>query len=114
MTHARRITPTSTGSRGGLQGEWLERALNEAWFHRSNDRPISSITGAVMRKMMMVAALAAMASATALHAQGNPPGGGRRGGMGMRGMGPGMMDAELLKGITLNDAQKAKLEQIRE
>lgn len=67
-----------------------------------------------MRKMMMVAALAAMASATALHAQGNPPGGGRRGGMGMRGMGPGMMDAELLKGITLNDAQKAKLEQIRE
>jgi len=63
-----------------------------------------------MRKMMMVAALAAMASATALHAQGNP--GGRRGGMGMRG--GGMMDAELLKGITLNDAQKAKLEQIRE
>ena len=63
-----------------------------------------------MRKMMMVAAFAAMASATALHAQGNP--GGRRGGMGMRG--GGMMDAELLKGITLNDAQKAKLEQIRE
>jgi len=63
----------------------------------------------VMRKMMMVAALVAMASGTALHAQGNP---GRRGGMGMRG--GGMMDAELLKGITLNDAQKAKLEQIRE
>jgi Spy/CpxP family protein refolding chaperone len=62
-----------------------------------------------MRKMMMVAAFAAMASGTALHAQGNP---GRRGGMGMRG--GGMMDAELLKGITLNDAQKAKLEQIRE
>ena len=62
-----------------------------------------------MRKMMMVAALVAMASGTALHAQGNP---GRRGGMGMRG--GGMMDAELLKGITLNDAQKAKLEQIRE
>ena len=67
-----------------------------------------------MRKTMMVAALfAAMASATALHAQGNPPGG-RRGGMGMRGGPGGMMDAELLKGITLNDAQKAKLEQIRE
>ena len=65
-----------------------------------------------MRKMMMVAALAAVASATALHAQGNP--GGRRGGMGMRGAGPGMMDQALLKGITLNDAQKAKLEQIRE
>ena len=32
--------------------------------------------------------------------------------MGMRG--GGMMDAELLKGITLNDGQKAKLEQIRE
>ena len=62
-----------------------------------------------MRKMMMVAALVAMASGTALHAQGNP---GRRGGMGMRG--GGMMDAELLKGITLNDGQKAKLEQIRE
>ena len=65
-----------------------------------------------MRKTLMVAALfAAMASTTALHAQG-----GRRGGMGgaMRGMGPGMMDNELLKGITLNDAQKAKLQQIRE
>lgn len=68
-----------------------------------------------MRKMMMVAALAAVASATALHAQGNPPGGGRRGGMGRGGMGgPGMMEGELLKGITLNDAQKAKLEQIHE
>ena len=70
-----------------------------------------------MRKTMMVAALfAAMASATALHAQGNRPGGGRRGGVGggMRGMGPGMMDNELLKGITLSDAQKAKLEQVRE
>lgn len=65
-----------------------------------------------MRKMMMVAALAAVASATALHAQGNP--GGRRGGMGMRGSGPGMMDQALLKGITLSDAQKAKLDQIRE
>lgn len=65
-----------------------------------------------MRKMMMVAALVAMASGTALHAQGNP--GGRRGGMGMRGGPGGMMDAELLKGITLNDGQKAKLEQIRE
>ena len=68
-----------------------------------------------MRKTTMVAVLlAAVTSATALHAQGNPPGGGRRGGMGMRGMGPGMMDAELFKGITLNDAQKAKLAQIRE
>lgn len=70
-----------------------------------------------MRKTMMAAALvAAVTSATALHAQGNPPGGGRRGGMGMgmRGMGPGMMDSALLKGITLNDAQKAKLEQIHE
>jgi len=67
-----------------------------------------------MRKTMMVAALlAAVTSATALHAQGNP-GGGRRGGMGMRGGPGGMMDAELLKGITLNDGQKAKLEQIRE
>ena len=67
-----------------------------------------------MRKTMMVAALfAAVTSATALHAQGNPPGGGRRGGMGGGGMGgPGMMEGELLKGITLNDAQKAKLEQI--
>ena len=56
-----------------------------------------------MRKTMMVAALlAAVTSATALHAQGNP-GGGRRGGMGMRGGPGGMMDAELLKGITLND-----------
>ena len=66
-----------------------------------------------MRKTMVIAALlAAVASTTALQAQGNP-GGGRRGGMGMRGS-PGMMDAELLKGITLSDAQKAKLEQIRE
>lgn len=70
-----------------------------------------------MRKLMMAAAFAVMASATAMHAQGNPPGGGRRGGMGMgmRGMmGPGMMDSALFKGITLNDAQKAKLTQIRE
>lgn len=62
--------------------------------------------------MVIAALLAAVASTTTLQAQGNP-GGGRRGGMGMRG-GPGMMDAELLKGITLNDAQKARLEQIRE
>ena len=76
--------------------------------------PISSFTGVVMRKMIIVAALIALASATGetLQAQGNP--GGRRGGMGMRGGPGGMMDAELLKGITLNDAQKAKLEQIRE
>jgi Spy/CpxP family protein refolding chaperone len=69
-----------------------------------------------MRKtMMMTALLAAMASATALHAQGRPPGGGRRGGMGMRGMGGGMMmDSVLLKGITLNDAQKTKLNQIHD
>jgi Spy/CpxP family protein refolding chaperone len=69
-----------------------------------------------MRKTMMVAALlAAVTSATALHAQGNPPGGGRRGGMGRGGMGgPGMMEGELLKGITLNDGQKAKLDQIHE
>jgi Spy/CpxP family protein refolding chaperone len=67
-----------------------------------------------MRKMTMIAALfAAVASTTALQAQGNPPGGGRRGGMGMRG-GAAMMDSALLKGITLNDAQKAKLEQIHE
>jgi len=63
--------------------------------------------------MMVAALLAEVTSATALHAQGNPPGGGRRGGMGRGGMGgPGMMEAELLKGITLNDGQKAKLEQI--
>jgi Spy/CpxP family protein refolding chaperone len=68
-----------------------------------------------MRKTIVVAALlAAVTSATALHAQGNPPGGGRRGGMGRGGMGPGMMDNELFKGITLSDAQKAKVEQIRE
>src|SRR5678809_1354193 len=104
MTHARTIMPAARDRRTKDDAGLTNRGPEGQTI-----RPISSFTGVVMRKMMMVAALVAMASGTALHAQGNP---GRRGGMGMRG--GGMMDAELLKGITLNDAQKAKLEQIRE
>ena len=71
-----------------------------------------------MRKIAVLAAFVAMAGATAVQAQGNPPTppGGMRGGMRGRG-GPGgpgaMMDQMLLKGITLTDAQKASLEQLR-
>lgn len=73
--------------------------------------------GAVMRKIALLAAFAAVAGATAVHAQGTgtPPDRprGEARGPGGRG-GPGMMDQMLLKGITLSDAQKAKLDEWRE
>ena len=62
-----------------------------------------------MRKMLTLAALVLAAGTTTMYAQGRqgPPGG--RGGRGGPGM---MMDGALLKGITLTDAQKAKLEDL--
>lgn len=66
-----------------------------------------------MRKTLMMAALAlATAGGIAAAQTPTPPPGGR--GPGGRG-GPGMMmDRMLLNGITLTDAQKAKLEALRE
>jgi len=64
-----------------------------------------------MRKMaILAAAFAAIAGATALQAQNGPPPGGR----GRGGRGGMMMDEMLLRGITLTDAQKAKLEEWRQ
>jgi len=62
-----------------------------------------------MRKIAILAAFAAITSATTVFAQnGGPPG---------RGRGPGgggmMMDRMLLEGITLSEAQQAKLQELR-
>lgn len=71
-----------------------------------------------MRKLLVLAAFAAVTSATALHAQGGPPdrpmrgmGRGGRGGPGAPGM---ALDRALFEGITLTDEQKSKLDQIRQ
>jgi Spy/CpxP family protein refolding chaperone len=62
--------------------------------------------------MALVAAFAALTGATALHAQGGGnPGDGR--GRGPGGRGGMMMEQQLLQNITLTDAQKAKLEDLR-
>ena len=63
-----------------------------------------------MRKIAILAAFAAITSATTVFAQtGGPPPG--------RGRGPGgggmMMDRMLLEGITLSEAQQAKLQELR-
>lgn len=69
-----------------------------------------------MKKLVLFAAFAAMAGASALTAQtpDRPEGRGR--GMGREMGGPGrggmMMDQMLLQGITLTDAQKAQLEKL--
>ena len=65
-----------------------------------------------MRKIVFLAAFAAVTSATTAFAQnGGPPGEGRGRGPGGRG---GMMaDRVLLEGITLSEAQQAKLQEIR-
>ena len=70
-----------------------------------------------MRKLALFAAFAAsLGGAAALHAQTPTDTTHRahegRGGRGARG-GPGMMDQMLLKNITLTDAQKTQLDQIR-
>jgi Spy/CpxP family protein refolding chaperone len=62
-----------------------------------------------MRKLVILAAFAAVASATTLHAQGDPP----RGARGRGGPAPMLFNA-LLKDITLSDAQKAQLDKLRE
>jgi Spy/CpxP family protein refolding chaperone len=62
-----------------------------------------------MKKTVYIAAFAALAGASVLSAQGGRGPGGR-GGPGRGGM---MADRMLLEGITLTDAQKAKLEEIR-
>ena len=63
-----------------------------------------------MRKIAILAAFVAITSATTVFAQnGGPPQGGR-------GRGPGggmMMDRMLLEGITLSEAQQAKLQELR-
>jgi periplasmic protein CpxP/Spy len=65
-----------------------------------------------MRKIALLAAFAAVTGATTVLAQGGPPEG--RGG---RGRGPGgggmMADRALLEGITLTEAQQAKLQDLR-
>ena len=68
------------------------------------------MVGAVMRKIAMLAAFAAITGATAVHAQGTPaehPRGPGRGGQ-------GMMDSVLLKGISLTDSQKSQLTELRQ
>ena len=62
-----------------------------------------------MRKIAILAAFAAITSATTVFAQtgGPPPGRGRGPGGGM------MMDRMLLEGITLSEAQQAKLQELR-
>jgi Spy/CpxP family protein refolding chaperone len=65
-----------------------------------------------MRKIALLAAFAAVTGATTAFAQnGGPPGPGGRG----RGPGGGgmMMDRMLLEGITLSEAQQAKLQDLR-
>jgi Spy/CpxP family protein refolding chaperone len=66
-----------------------------------------------MKKLVFVAAFAALASATVAAAQqpAPPPGSASRG-PGGRG-GPGMMDRMLLRGITLSDAQQTQLKALR-
>lgn len=69
-----------------------------------------------MKKIALIAALAALTSAGTLAAQnpGPPPGGMGRG-PGGRGGPPGMMmDQMLFKGITLSEAQKAQLKSLRD
>jgi Spy/CpxP family protein refolding chaperone len=68
-----------------------------------------------MRKLSILAALAvSLAGAQAVHAQAPRDSTAHKwGGRGGRG-GPGMMQHALLKNITLTDAQKAKLEQVRQ
>jgi Spy/CpxP family protein refolding chaperone len=65
-----------------------------------------------MRKLALFAAFAVVTSATTVFAQNDGAPGGRG-----RGRGPGgggmMVDRMLLEGITLSDAQKAKLDDIR-
>jgi Spy/CpxP family protein refolding chaperone len=64
-----------------------------------------------MRKTLMLAALVAITGSAVAQAQGGPPG---PRGMGRGGPGGGMMlDRVLFKDITLSDAQKAKLEELR-
>ena len=74
-----------------------------------------------MKKLVLMAAFAAFASATVAAAQdpGPPPGAPGRGpgGRGPGGRGPGgpmMMDRMLLRGITLTDAQQAQLKALRD
>lgn len=64
-----------------------------------------------MRKIALLAAFAAVTSATTVLAQGGPPEGRGRG-PGGRGAGM-MMDRALLEGITLSEAQQAKLQDLR-
>jgi Spy/CpxP family protein refolding chaperone len=66
-----------------------------------------------MKKTIYIAAFGVLAGATALSAQAGPPAGGRVGGRGGPGRGGMMADRALLANITLTDAQKAKLEEIR-
>ena len=72
-----------------------------------------------MKKLVLMAAVAALTSATVAAAQdpGPPPGAPGRGpggrGPGGRG-GPMMMDRMLLRGITLTDAQQAQLKALRD
>ena len=64
-----------------------------------------------MRKIAVLAAFVAVTGATTAFAQnGGPPGGGRGRGPGGGGM---MADRMLLEGITLTDAQQAKLQELR-
>ncbi len=65
-----------------------------------------------MKKALILAAFAAVTGASVVTAQGGPPGGRGRGPEGRGGPGA-MLDRGLLKGITLTDAQKEKLEDIR-
>ena len=65
-----------------------------------------------MRKTLLLATGVAVTGSGVVQAQGGPPGprGMGRGGPGAPGM---MLDRALFKGITLSDAQKAKLEELR-
>jgi Spy/CpxP family protein refolding chaperone len=65
-----------------------------------------------MRKLALFAAFAVVTGATTVFAQNDGPPGRRGGGRGPGGGGM-MADRMLLEGITLSDAQKAKLEDIR-
>src|SRR5579884_1554791 len=81
----------------------------------SRRRRATTLVGARMRKIAIFAAVVAMAGASSLYAQGGPPAGarGRQGGPGGRGGAGMMLDRALLQNITLSDAQKAKLEDLR-
>ena len=70
-----------------------------------------------MNKMTVIAALATLAGAGALHAQATQPQQPRQhaeDGRGPGGRRGGGMDRMLLKGITLTDAQKAKLQELHQ